>query len=136
MKLESRFIRLPADLADEARLRAANERLHRPVDPSLGVLREEEIVPPKRTAAELMLAGEKDAAVDDLTCPKRPKWRYTMTKAEVEKNEGARARPQVIPADRSETADPACVNRGAFPDLARFDRYFDRPRRSRLTDLL
>jgi hypothetical protein len=88
MKLESRFIRLSKDRADENRLRAANERLHRPIDPSLAVLHEEDLVPPKRTAAELLVAGEKDASVDELTCPKRPKWKYTMTKAEVEKNEG------------------------------------------------
>ncbi|TKA50181.1 hypothetical protein B0A53_06412 [Rhodotorula sp. CCFEE 5036] len=87
MKLESRFIRLSKDRADENRLRAANERLHRPIDPSLAVLHEEDLVPPKRTAAELLVAGEKDASVDELTCPKRPKWKYTMTKAEVEKNE-------------------------------------------------
>lgn len=86
MKLESRFIRLSKDRADENRLRAANERLHRPIDPSLAVLQEEDLVPPKRTAAELLLAGEQE--VDDLTCPKRPKWKYSMTKAEVEKNEG------------------------------------------------
>ena len=88
MKLESRFIRLSKDRADENRLRAANERLHRPIDPSLAVLHEEDLVPPKRTAAELLVAGEKDASVDELTCPKRPKWKYTMPKAEVEKNEG------------------------------------------------
>lgn len=87
MKLESRFIRLSKDRADENRLRAANERLHRPIDPSLAVLQEQDLVPPKRTAAELLVAGEKDASVDELTCPKRPKWKYTMTKAEVEKNE-------------------------------------------------
>lgn len=89
MKLESRFVRLNGAAADDARQRAANERLYRPVDPSLAILREEELVPPKRSQAELITAGENDAAVDELTCPKRPKWRYTMTKAEVEKNEGA-----------------------------------------------
>ncbi|GAA5986537.1 hypothetical protein JCM10908_003790 [Rhodotorula pacifica] len=115
MKLESRFIRLSKLQADENRLRAANERLHRPVNPSLAVLQEEDLVPPRRTAAELLLAGEKDAEADQLTCPKRPKWRYTMTKAEVEKNEEGLFRSWLATTDaliaRDEDASPTFFER-------------------------
>ncbi|GAA5866420.1 hypothetical protein JCM3774_004677 [Rhodotorula dairenensis] len=115
MKLESRFVRLSQGRADENRLRAANERLHRPVDPSLAVLQEEDLVPPRRTAAELFLAGEKDASVDELTCPKRPKWKYSMTKAEVEKNEEGLFRNWLATTDalvaRDQTASPTFFER-------------------------
>jgi hypothetical protein len=47
--------------------------LERPVPDELGVLTVDELQPPE---------------LEGLTCPKRPKWRYTMSKLEVERNEG------------------------------------------------
>lgn len=76
MKMESRFLRLPLDLLNHHRLVAATEPLARPIDLSLGVLHVEDLQPP---------------VLDEmprLTCPARPKWRYTQSKEEVEKNEG------------------------------------------------
>ncbi|SCV70862.1 BQ2448_3624 [Microbotryum intermedium] len=77
IKLESRFLKLPLDLIQHFRLVASTQPLERPVDSTKGILREEELLP-------LEFKGLQD----QLTCPKRPKWKYTMTKLEVEKNEG------------------------------------------------
>lgn len=74
MKLESRFLRLPQALLDYHRTVAATEVLVRPVDEAMGVLRVEELQPKE---------------LEGLTCPKRPKWSYTLSKKEVEKNEGS-----------------------------------------------
>jgi len=73
MALESRFIRLPKEVQDINRIKAATEILQRPIEEELGVLKVEELQPK---------GGE------ELICPKRPKWSYNSTKKEVEKNEG------------------------------------------------
>lgn len=69
----SRFLRLPLDLLNHHRLVCATEVLDRPVPDELGVLTVDELQP---------------AELEGLTCPRRPKWRYTMSKLEVERNEG------------------------------------------------
>lgn len=76
MKMESRFLRLPLDLLQHHRLISATEQLGRPIAQDLGVLHIEELQPPELED------------LPRLTCPARPKWRYTQTKDEVEKNEG------------------------------------------------
>jgi hypothetical protein len=73
MALESRFIRLPKEVQDINRNKAATEILERPIEEEMGVLRVEELQP---------------AGGEELICPKRPKWSYNSTKKEVEKNEG------------------------------------------------
>ncbi|GAA6039125.1 hypothetical protein JCM8097_005338 [Rhodosporidiobolus ruineniae] len=76
MALESRFIRLPKQVAEQHRQQAATEVLPRPVPDALATLQEEDIAPP---------AGE--GGDGELTCPKRPKWSFHQTKKEVERNE-------------------------------------------------
>jgi len=76
MKMESRFLKLPLDLLQHHRLVSATEVLGRPIRQELGVLHVEELQPPELEE------------LPRLTCPARPKWRYTQTKEEVEKNEG------------------------------------------------
>lgn len=73
MKLESRFLKLPLDLLNHHRLVCATEPLARPIPDEMGVMRVEEL---------------QKGDLEGLTCPRRPKWRYTMTKLEVERNEG------------------------------------------------
>ncbi|GJN89589.1 hypothetical protein Rhopal_002576-T1 [Rhodotorula paludigena] len=98
MALESRFIRLPKHVAEQHRQVAASDKLRRPVPDELGVLRPEDLMPQaaggssslgvdgaQRTGDFVPAAGENSEV--ELTCPKRPKWRYDQTKKEVEKNE-------------------------------------------------
>ena len=73
MALESRFIRLPKEVQEINRNKAATEILERPIQEEMGVLRVEELQP---------------SGGEELICPKRPKWSYNNTKKEVEKNEG------------------------------------------------
>ncbi|KZO95953.1 P-loop containing nucleoside triphosphate hydrolase protein, partial [Calocera viscosa TUFC12733] len=72
-RLESRFLKpSPSYLALSAE-RASTRPLRRPIPPSAA-----------RFPRELLFEDEHGR---DLTCPKRPKWRYEMTKKEVERNE-------------------------------------------------
>ncbi|GAA5892459.1 uncharacterized protein JCM6883_007365 [Sporobolomyces salmoneus] len=86
MALESRFIRLPKEVQDVNRMKAATEILERPIGEEMGVLRVEEMQPE---------GGE------ELTCPKRPKWSYNSTKKEVEKNEEGMFRKWLTETDET-----------------------------------
>ena len=55
---------------------SATEALVRPIPEELGVLNVRDLEP------------EVAADLPKLTCPARPKWKYSMTKLEVERNEG------------------------------------------------
>ncbi|BGP23992.1 mmr1/hsr1 GTP binding protein [Rhodotorula toruloides] len=89
MKLESRFIRLPKHLAERTKFRAAMDKLERPIRTELAVLTEEELLPGKKGKERAVVLPGEEEEIDEveLSCPKRPRWRYTQTKAEVEKNE-------------------------------------------------
>ncbi|GAA5896878.1 hypothetical protein JCM6882_005056 [Rhodosporidiobolus microsporus] len=76
LALESRFIRLPKEVAEHHRRQAATEVLPRPIPSELGVLREDDIAPVPTEEGEL-----------ELSCPRRPKWNYSLSKKELEKNE-------------------------------------------------
>lgn len=76
MQLESRFIRLSKGAAELHRERTATEVLPRPIPEEAAELRAEDFTP---AVAE----GE-----EELSCPKRPKWNYKLSKLELEKNEG------------------------------------------------
>ena len=101
MALESRFVRLPKHIADVHAQVAATDKLVRPVDDEMGVLKPGDLVPaPERAqdgevhpAAAAAAAASAGAGEFELTCPKRPKWNYNQTKREVEKNEGASSFP-------------------------------------------
>ena len=73
-RLESSFVRLPPAFLDRTRALAASLPLTRPIPP------ERAILPDVDKPAQ----GPPDA---HLTCPRRPKWRYDMSKKEVEANE-------------------------------------------------
>ena len=76
-KLQSTFIKLSPTYLEKSRLTAAKQPLPRPLPPSVAVFNPD----------ELDQSNEGDA--QKLSCPKRPKWRYDMSKNEVEKNEEA-----------------------------------------------
>lgn len=72
MRLESRFLRLPLELIQHHQLIGSTQELLRPIPNQLSYNLKQDLAPPE---------------LDSLTCPKRPKWNYNMSKLEVEKNE-------------------------------------------------
>lgn len=74
-KLQSAFIRLSPAYLEKSRLIASKQALPRPLPPSVAIFNPD----------NLYQSSDEDA--QKLSCPKRPKWRYDMSKTEVEKNE-------------------------------------------------
>ncbi|KAK0208758.1 P-loop containing nucleoside triphosphate hydrolase protein [Desarmillaria ectypa] len=72
-KLQSAFVKLPPEFLEQAKSLASSLVLPRPILTSSAILSLQEYRFP--------------APLDTLTCPKRPKWRYEMSKEEVERNE-------------------------------------------------
>ncbi len=72
-KLQSAFVKLPPEFLEQAKSLAASLVLPRPIPTRSAILSLQEYCFP--------------APLDTLTCPKRPKWRYEMSKEEVERNE-------------------------------------------------
>lgn len=71
--LESRFIKLPREYVEHYKEVVSKEVFQRPIPPEKGCL----------STAELR--EEEGRGV--LKCPKRPKWKYWMSKKQVERNE-------------------------------------------------
>ncbi|KAF9567010.1 P-loop containing nucleoside triphosphate hydrolase protein [Agrocybe pediades] len=71
-KLQSAFVKLPPDFLKTTRQLAFDLPLSRPIPDEKAIYHGFE---------------REDEATDALTCPKRPKWRFDMTKTEVERNE-------------------------------------------------
>ncbi|KAI0045203.1 P-loop containing nucleoside triphosphate hydrolase protein [Auriscalpium vulgare] len=77
-RLQSAFVKLSPSLLDRSKELAANVPLPRPISPSSAIWRTE----------SGRIDGEKEADMrSQMSCLRRPKWRYEMTKNEVEKNE-------------------------------------------------
>ena len=72
-KLQSTFIKLPPKYLEETKLLASTLPLFRPIPNE------------KTTFKSFHIEDDLQSAV--LTCPKRPNWRFEMTKLEVERNE-------------------------------------------------
>ena len=70
-RLESAFIKLPAAFLEETNLLASKLFLQRPIP----------------AEATVYTDGRDNNTVQELSCPRRPKWRFDMTKEEVERNE-------------------------------------------------
>jgi hypothetical protein len=83
--LESRFMKLPSELLQHYRLLASTEPLERPIPRRFGVLTVEEVNGPETIETEDEGTEGAKTALPALTCPKRPKWHYEMSKKEVEK---------------------------------------------------
>ena len=75
-RLQSSFVKLSADFLNETRRLASEIPLTRPIPPQAAIWQE---------ASDGSPFGEGPNL--SLTCPKRPKWRYDMSKKEVEANE-------------------------------------------------
>jgi hypothetical protein len=71
-KLQSKFTKLPPNFLDESKLAASSLPLPRPLSAQ---------------STKLPSLSAEVTAPRLLTCPRRPKWRYDMTKMEVERNE-------------------------------------------------
>ena len=77
-KLQSAFVKLSKDFLQETRLLSATLPLQRSIPSEVAVFAD---------AAPLEAVHDGDTKSQQLTCPKRPKWRYDMSKKEVEANE-------------------------------------------------
>ena len=74
-KLQSTFIKLSPAYLEKSRFIAAKQPLPRPLSPTVAVFSPDG------------LDQSNEGRPPKLSCPKRPKWRYDMSKTEVEKNE-------------------------------------------------
>jgi hypothetical protein len=72
-KLQSAFIKLPPKYLEETKLLASTVPLFRPISTE------------KSTFKSFHIEADLQTVV--LTCPKRPKWKFDMSKLEVEQNE-------------------------------------------------
>lgn len=80
-RLQSSFVKLPKEFLQDTRRLAASIPLPRPISSDAASWRDAVSSP------EGASTDEENKWIEQLTCPKRPKWRYDMTKNEVEKNE-------------------------------------------------
>ncbi|KAI1789795.1 P-loop containing nucleoside triphosphate hydrolase protein [Ganoderma leucocontextum] len=71
-RLESSFVKLPPAFLEKTKVLASTLPLARPIPPELAILPD---------------VDKPLSAADPLACPRRPKWRYDMSKREVEANE-------------------------------------------------
>jgi hypothetical protein len=74
-KLQSTFIKLPPTFLEDTKLLASSLILPRPITQEAALL------------TKSKTGGEDDDLLGQLSCPRRPKWRFDMSKTEVEKNE-------------------------------------------------
>ncbi|KAI0639624.1 hypothetical protein C8Q77DRAFT_1224741 [Trametes polyzona] len=79
-RLQSSFIKLPPQFLKKTEILASAVTLTRPVPPEVAILSDVNQEPPSSTEGE-------SSRLAQLTCPRRPKWRYDMSKKEIEANE-------------------------------------------------
>lgn len=77
-RLESSFVRFPATLLDQSRAVAASVALVRPIISGASIW---------KLHSGRIPSEEETHMRTQMTCMRRPKWRYEMSKKEVEKNE-------------------------------------------------
>jgi len=111
-KLQSAFIKLPPRFLEETKATASNTLLARPILPQKAIYD---------------LDHNDDPNVQPLSCPKRPKWRFDMSKLEVERNEEGLFKKWIAQTDltleeRQSKADPP----GPAHPMPRSPSYFER----------
>ncbi|KAI0375217.1 P-loop containing nucleoside triphosphate hydrolase protein [Pilatotrama ljubarskyi] len=86
-RLESSFVKLPTHFLKKTEILASNLPLARPLQPEAAILSDVDTQP--KIATDALADGTRSDSQDvaQLTCPRRPKWRYDMSKKEVEANE-------------------------------------------------
>ena len=94
-RLESSFVKFSPEFLEEAKRKASGLTIKRPI-------------PPERCLFPAPVGSGDDAR--KLTVPKRPKWRYDMSKKEVESNEVATFRRWLDETDRTVQAWKADVS--------------------------
>lgn len=77
-RLESSFVRFPATLLDQSKVIAASVALVRPITSGASIW---------ELHSGRLTSEEETHMRAQMTCMRRPKWRYEMSKKEVEKNE-------------------------------------------------
>ncbi|OCH94706.1 P-loop containing nucleoside triphosphate hydrolase protein [Obba rivulosa] len=77
-RLQSSFVKVPPEFLQHTRQLASTLPLTRPIPPEVAILAD---------LGEPAQINEDGPQRPTLTCPKRPKWRYDMSKKEVEMNE-------------------------------------------------
>ena len=80
-RLQSAFVKLPQKFLDHTKQLSSSIPLERPIPSELLLSY------PSIFSEDAENLGAYGASSAQLTCPKRPKWRYDMSKEEVEKNE-------------------------------------------------
>ncbi|KAF8078905.1 hypothetical protein FPV67DRAFT_84130 [Lyophyllum atratum] len=73
-RLQSAFVTLPPKFLEDTKLLASTLPLHRPIPNEVAIFPD-------------IYSDASDQNAPKLTCPRRPKWRFDMTKKEVERNE-------------------------------------------------
>ncbi|KAH9857967.1 hypothetical protein C2E23DRAFT_156293 [Lenzites betulinus] len=96
-RLQSAFIKLPAPFLKKTEIIASALPLVRPVPPEAAILPDVDAVPSGATEAG-------NAQATQLTCPRRPKWRYDMSKNEIEANEEGQFRKWLAETDAAVNA--------------------------------
>jgi hypothetical protein len=76
-KLQSDFVKVSAEFLEETKILASSEPLPRPLPASASSLPVDLLCPQDRVGK----------GATQMNCPQRPKWKFEMTKKEVEKNE-------------------------------------------------
>ncbi|KDR85475.1 hypothetical protein GALMADRAFT_52603 [Galerina marginata CBS 339.88] len=86
-KLQSAFIKLPPNFLEQTKQLASDLPLLRPI--------------PDDKAIFHGFDHEGEEGFEDLSCPRRPKWRFDMTKLEVERNEEGVFKKYLAQTDRA-----------------------------------
>jgi len=114
-KLQSAFVKLPPKFLEDTKFIASNLPLCRPV-------------PDENAVFHRFDHGGEDG-FDILTCPKRPKWRFDMSKLEVEQNEEGQFKKWLAQTDEAiEKWQNKEIPQGddAVPSMPRSPTYFER----------
>uniref|UniRef100_A0A8H8CQF2 Guanine nucleotide-binding protein-like 1 n=1 Tax=Psilocybe cubensis TaxID=181762 RepID=A0A8H8CQF2_PSICU len=116
-KLQSAFIKLPPNYLEQTKQLASDLVLQRPI--------------PDENAIFHNFVHANDSEVEALSCPRRPKWRFDMTKLEVEKNEEGVFKKYIAQTDRAldqwqNKADLATSHTDSSPTMPRSPSYFER----------
>lgn len=107
-RLQSSFFKLSADFLDDTRALASEIPLTRPIPPQAAIWQE--------------TSSGSDTGCEEpklpLTCPKRPKWRYGMSKKEVEMNEEGLFSKWLAQTDAAVNQWAASINEPVSEDTA------------------
>lgn len=87
-RLQSAFVKLPKEFLYETKRLAAALPLTRPIPSDRTLWNDDVLAAPRQSDSQGTAESDSQVArAAQLTCPRRPKWRYDMSKKEVEKNE-------------------------------------------------